>query len=248
MLPREARHWRDQIEQLTSLPVLYVINTDYGEEQILTSDLFDAPVIAHELTWEQLSGYGESFWQQVASLLETIDIEAAAEINRRRLIVPQVTFTERMILCKGSPEMRLIHLGGHTPGTMAVYLPEEQILFTGKNVVLEALPVLTEADTRQWLQALTVIRKMRVKILVPGQGPLCDTAATQPLSEYLRLIRDHVRRHFQAGRSKSELSGLAARLTDAYPIPEAEQEGLRPRIKANLDRVYDEMKAEQRQK
>ena len=248
MFPRDARHWRDQIARLISLPILYVINTDYREENILGNALFDAPVVAHELTWEHLSGYGDGFCQQVASLLEPIDLQAAAEIEQLELAFPQITFTERMIFCKGSPRIRLIHLGGHTPATMAVYLPDEQILFTGNNVTLGTLPVLTQADTKQWLQALTAIRKMRVKTLVPGQGPLCDTTATQPLSEYIRLIRHRVRRHFQAGRSKAELSSLTAGLMDAYPIPESEQEGLRSRIKANLDRVYDEMKALHRKK
>jgi cyclase len=248
LLPRDARHWRDQLERLTSLPMLYVINTDYRQERILGNAFFDAPVVAHELTWERIRGYGDTFWQQVANMLEPIDVEAAAEIDQLKLPLPQITFTERMILCKGSPEVRLIHLGGHTPATIAVYLPDEQILFSGDNVVLDALPVLTQADTQQWLRALTAIRKMRVKTLVPGHGPLCDTTVTQPLSEYIRLIRAQVRRHFQAGRSKSELTGLTTGLADAYPIPEAGREGLRLRIRSNLDRVYDEIKIQQRRK
>ena len=248
VLPRESRHWRDQISLLTSLPVQYVINTDYREEHILGNGFFDAPVIAHELTWERVSGYGDGFWQQVANLLQPMDVEVADEIDQLELVPPQITFTERMLLFTQATPLRLIHLGGHTPATIAVYLPDEQIVFPGNNVMRDTLPVLTQADTKQWLQALTAIRKMRVKTLVPGHGPLCDTTVTQPLSKYIRLIRDRVRRHFQAGRSKSELSGLTAGLMDGYPIPEAEQEGLRPRIKANLDRVYDEMKSQQRQK
>ena len=248
MFPRDARHWRDQIARLTSLPILYVVNTDYQEEHILSNALFDAPVVAHELTWERLSSCGDGYWQQVASLLEPIDLQAADEIEQYQLVCPRLTFTERMIFYKGSSQVRLIHLGGHTPATIAVYLPDEQILFTGNNVTLGTLPVITQADTKQWLQALTAIRKMRVKTLVPGHGPLCDTTATQPLSEYIRLVRYRVSRHFQAGRSKAELSSLTSGLITAYLLPEAAREGLRSRIKANLDRVYDEMKIQQRSK
>lgn len=248
MLPRDARHWRDQIAQLTSLPVLCLINTDYCENRILGNAFFETPVVAHELTWEAVSGYGDAFRQQMANLLEPIDVEAAAEMSELKVVRPQITFTERMLFEKGTPLVRLIHLGGHTPATIAVYVPDEKILFVGDNVMVDTLPLLTRADTKQWLQALTTIRKMRVETLVPGHGPLCDTSATQPLSEYIRLIRDMVRRHFQAGRSKSELSSLVSRLTDAYPIPKEGQEGLRSRIKTNLDRVYDEMKALYRKK
>lgn len=247
MLPRNARHWHDQITRLTSR-VLYVVNTDYSENRILGNAFFDVPVVAHELAWEYISGYGDVFGQQVAELLEPIDVEAAAEVSQLKPPSPQITFTERMIFEKGFPQVRLIHLGGHTPATIGVYVPDEQVLFTGDNVMLDTLPVLTQADTKQWLQSLTAIRKMRVKTLVPGHGPLCDTSVTQPLSEYIRMVRDLVRRHFQAGRSKSELSGLVSGLTDAYPISESEQEGLRSRIKANLDRVYDEMKTLYRKK
>jgi cyclase len=248
LLPRDARHWQDQLERLTSLPVQYVVNTDYREEHMLCTALFDAPAVAHELAWERISGYGDAFWQGVSNLLESVDVGAAAEIELLELSLPHITFTERMLLFKGSPEVRLIHLGGHTPATIAVYLPDDQILFGGDNVMLNTLPVLTHADTKQWLQALTAMRKMRVKTLVPGHGPLCDASATQRLSEYLRLVRARVRRHFQAGRSKSELSGLTADLVDFYPVSEEEQEGLRLRIRSNLDRVYDEMKIEQRRK
>ncbi len=247
MLPRNARHWHDQITRLTSR-VLYIVNTDYSENRILGNAFFDVPIVAHELAWEVISGYGDVFGQQVTELLELIDVEAAAEVSRLKPPRPQITFTERMIFEKGFPQVRLIYLGGHTPATIGVYIPDEQILFTGDNVMLDTLPVLTQADTKQWLQSLTAIRKMRVKTLVPGHGPLCDTSVTQPLSEYIRMVRDLVRRHFQVSRSKSELSGLVSGLMDAYPISESEQEGLRSRIKANLDRVYDEMKTLHRKK
>jgi len=248
ILPRDAHHWREQIKNLTPLPLLYVVNTDYCEERVLGSTLFDAPIVAHESAWERVQGYGDTFGQQIANALRPIDSEAAAAAEQLKPIGPQITFTERMSLCKGSPEVRLIHLGGHTPASVAVYLPDEQILFTGDNVVVDTLPVLIHADTKQWLEALTNIRKMRVETLVPGRGPLCDVTVTQPLSEYLRLIRDQVRRSFQSGRSKSEMSSLIADLIDAYPLASTEREGLRARIKANLDRVYDEIKIQQRRK
>ncbi len=247
MLPREARHWQDQIANLTSLPILYVVNTACCEERIIGNAFFDAPVVAHEQAWERLEAYGDSFGQLAANLVRAID-PTAADADQFRLVKPQITFTERIIFYKGTPEVRLIHLGGHTPANLGVYLFEEQILFAGDNVVLNTLPVLVNADTKQWLQALTTIRKMRVETLLPGYGPPSDTAVTQPLSEYLRLVRDQVRRAFQTGRSKSEMSSLVSDLVDAYPIARSEREGLRSRIKANLDRVYDEVKVQQRQK
>lgn len=243
MLPRENRHWRDQISRVASLPVLYVINTDYRQERILGNAFFDAPVVAHELAWEPMSEYDRDFLEQLAEVLEPNDAESAREIMDLKLVLPQITFTERMMLAKGNPPLYLIHQGGHTPATIAVHLRDEQILFTGDNVTLNALPVLTEADTKQWLQTLTAIRKMRLDTLVPGHGPPCEVEATQQLSAYLRLVRDRVRRHYQAGHSKSELSSLIPQLEDAYPIPKTEQKDLPARIKANLDRVYDEMRA-----
>ncbi|MFZ5919234.1 MAG: MBL fold metallo-hydrolase [Chloroflexota bacterium] len=248
VLPRDARHWRDQIALLSDRPILYVINTDYDPKHMLTNALFDAPVVAHETTWEYVRTHTDSLWPPIVEWLEGIDPAAAAEIKELGLVPPQITFTERMSLEKGSPAVRLIHLGGYTPATLAVYIPHLKVLFSGDNVVLDTLPLLAQADTKQWLQALTVMRKLSVETLVPGHGLVCDLAATEQLSEYIRLLRERVRRHFQANRTKSEMSGLLAGLLDAYPVADNEREGLRLRIKANLDRVFDEVKAQQRKK
>lgn len=246
--PHDARHWQDQIAQMTNLPVQYVVNTDYDMHRILTNALFEAPVVAHELAWQKVSEYGDAFHQEAFHWLEALDPEAAAEVSDLPFAWPEITFTERMSLEKGQFKVRLLHLGGHTPATIGVYLPEEKVLFAGDNVVLDALPVLNEADTKQWLRALTYIRKMRVSLLVPGQGPLCSTDDTQALSAYIRLMRDRVRRHYLAGRSKSEMTGLFSEIEEAYPLADEKQDDLRARIKANLDRIYDEMKVKYRKK
>jgi hypothetical protein len=40
-----------------------------------------------------------------------------------RIILPEITFTDRIILFKGTKEVHLVPVGSHTEATTVVYLP-----------------------------------------------------------------------------------------------------------------------------
>jgi len=240
MLPSQARHWRQQIALTTEQPVVYVFNTDYHRGHILGNQFFPAPVIAHDAAWEQMKGYSDAFRQQCIDLWQELDPEGSFE--RPEIILPELTFTRRIVLHRGQRTMHLIHMGGHTPATSILYLPEEGIAFTGDLVFNNILPSLRHANTKQWLEALTALRKMRVDVIVPGHGEICGKEATQRLSEFIREVRAQVRQLYKAGRSKSEVSSKLTYLLDFFPAVGGEREKLRQRFKAGIDRVYDEMK------
>jgi glyoxylase-like metal-dependent hydrolase (beta-lactamase superfamily II) len=124
------------------------------------------------------------------------------------------------------------------------YVPSERVLFTGDIVVNDQHPAMGQANTKEWLDALNTIRRMRVKVLVPGHGPLCDVEATYPISEYIRQARSKVRSLYRAGKSKSEVSSLISEIADLYPFPSEQKSKVEKRIRAGLNRIYDEMKAE----
>jgi cyclase len=155
--------------------------------------------------------------------------------------MPDITFTERLILNKGSRTIHILHGGGHSPATSMVYLPENRLIFSGDLVFNNLHPTMAQAETKEWLSALNQLRKLVVDTIIPGHGPVCDKECTYPLSDYIRDMRAQVRHCFQAERSKSETSSaIIPEFMDAFPYAENERDRVRKSIKSGSDRIYDE--------
>jgi cyclase len=244
MTPEEVERWKEMIASVTDQPITYIVNTDHHRAHVLGNQHINAPVIAHEAAWKEMNSYSDSFIQRTIDQFKN-EPEIAAQLAGLKIIPPQITFTERLILLKGEREIHLTHAGGHTPATIMIYIPDENVLFTGDVVVNGEHPAMGQANTKEWLGALTNIRRMNVSILVPGHGPLCDTEATYPVSEYIRQARSKVRSLYRTGRSKSDVSSLISEMADLYPFPPEQKSKVEKRIRAGLNRIYDEMKVEQ---
>jgi glyoxylase-like metal-dependent hydrolase (beta-lactamase superfamily II) len=242
MIPYEARDWRDEIASVTDQEVIYVINTDYHPECILGNQAFNAPVIAHEQTWRKVKSYGDSFRQRLVDSFKS-EPKVAAQLKSLRIVSPQIALTERMDLYKGDKVLRLIYVGGHTPASIIVHLPGDGVLFAGDIVVNGVHPVMDEASSKEWLGALTYIRRPWVKadIIVPGEGEICDKEATKKLSRYIRRLRARMRGAYLTGQSRAQAVSSVAEMMGFFPGAD-EGEDTKQRLKTNAERVYEEMR------
>ncbi len=247
MIPAQARRWREVIAEVTDQEITYVINTDYRHERILGNQFFPAPVVAHELAWERMKDYeDETFRQRIIASFRD-EPEVAAELAALRIVTPQITFTDRLTIYRGGKTIQLIHIGGPTPATSLVYIPEEGVLFAGDVVVNGMHPFMEEADSKQWLRALNYVRRpwIRAEIIVPGRGEVCGKEDTYKLSEYIRHLRSRVRSLYRAGWGKAEVAALVAEVMDFFPVAEEEREEVMRRIRANVERLGEEIRAKE---
>ncbi len=243
MVPSEARRWREQIAEITDQEIIYLINTDHHRGHVLGNQYLTTAVIAHELAWKEMKSYGDSFRQRLINrFIKDNKPEVAAEFENLKIILPRLTFTNRMILHKGNKTIRLIHVGGHTPATSLVHVVEDSVLFTGDIVVKDRHPFIGHGNSKEWLDALTFIRQLGVRTIVPGHGEICDKETLQQLSEYIRQMRAQVRKLYRAGRTKTETASRVD-LFDFFPVPDKDRQRTRKRFKASVGRVYEEVRA-----
>lgn len=239
-MPNDVEHWLAQIRRVTQEPIVFSIQTDYSRDRVVSTCLIDAPIIAHEATWEKMKVYRND--KKTQQIREMLNGTAASESWEARL--PDITFTERLILNKGTREIYIMHGGGHSAATSMVYLHEERLIFTGDLVYNKMHPSMVHAHTKEWLSSLNQLRKMVADTVVPGHGEICDKEATYLLSDYIREMRAKVRQCFQTGRSKSETSSiLIPEFIDVFPHAESERDRVRRYIKGGCDRIYDEFRA-----
>jgi cyclase len=241
IVPDEARHWANTVSKLTG-KVLYVFNTDHHRAHIMGNQYFDAPVLAHEAAWKEMTNYKDTFIERTKNLFKKRpDIQK--QLDQVKITRPEVCFTGKLVMQKGERELHFTYLGGHTPATSGLFLPKERILFTGDLVVVDEHPALGQCNSEEWLTKLRWLRKQKYAQIVPGHGPLCNVEASEPVSEYIRAMRSRVRSQFKSGRSKAEAAVVISQMLDFFPYRQGEKSIIEKRIRAGVSRVYDEMKA-----
>ena len=241
MIPQDARHWIAAIESIKAQPVVAVVQTDYDLPRVLSTCLVGGSLIAHDAVWEPMvKVYGRG--TMVQRVNEMLGDGADWQVR-----MPDLTFTDHLVLKKGCQEIHVLHAGGHSPGTSMVHIPDERLIFTGDLVFNGRHPTMQYAESKAWLTALNRLRKMAVDTIVPGHGQIADKEATYPLSDYIREIRAIVRRSYRAGRSKSDTAKLVVpQLMDAFPYEHHAAGRLSRQIRDSCNRVYDEYRAADR--
>jgi cyclase len=87
-----------------------------------------------------------------------------------------IVFTGDLTLRVGDHTFHCLHTPGHTPGQLAVHVPEERAVFTGDTVFSGCQTWLMTSNVPQWLEALERIRALDVDWIVPGHGPVVAKA------------------------------------------------------------------------
>ena len=245
--PKQAMDWRDQIEdEYPGEPLLFMINTDHHRGHALGNQYFmPCQVIAHERAHKEMSGYTENFKERVRNSFKR-EPEIQAQLNNIVIIPPHITFTNRSTMLYGGRRLELIFVGGHTPATSIVWLPEEKLCFVGDIVWVDQHPYMAQGNTLEWLRALELIRELGAERLVPGHGPVCAPDATYRVGEYINFMRNRVRDYYLEGKNKNETkSGLVGEMLDWFPVPPERKAKIESQIKSGLNRVYREIQREE---
>jgi cyclase len=96
-----------------------------------------------------------------------------------------IVFTGDLTLRVGDHTFDCLHTPGHTPGQLAVHVPEERVVFTGDTIFSGCQTWLMTSNVAQWLDALERIRSLDVDLIVPGHGPVVT-------KQYLDVQRSHL--------------------------------------------------------
>ncbi|MCP4164693.1 MAG: MBL fold metallo-hydrolase [Chloroflexi bacterium] len=241
LIPHEAQEWRRTIDEISGgLPILYVIVSDHHRGHCLGSQWLSDTVVAHELAWKHMRNYSDNFKQRVRDSFKK-QPEIRAEFDKLKIIVPTLTFLDRMTVVRGERVVRIIHVGGHTPATSMVWLPVEKTLFAGDVVWVDQHPFMTQANSADWLIALERVRDLQPTYIIPGHGPICNVSALDRLSDYLTFLRQRTLDLYNAGRSKQETASLLIpELKPWFPIPTERSPKIESQIRSGIGRVYDE--------
>lgn len=171
------------------------------------------------------------------------------ELKTIRLVLPTVTFDERLTLHTGGREIQLLHFGrGNTRGDVAVYLPRERVLATG-DLLVHPVPFMYGSFLGEWIQALKKLRELDASVIVPGHGPLMrdkeylDTVIAL-LESVTSQVQDAVKRGLtlEETRKAVNLESFRRRLAGDDPVRlETFEDSI---MRVGIERAYKEAKGE----
>jgi cyclase len=128
---------------------------------------------------------------------------------------PDITFSEKLTFYLGGYTFHLTHMPGHSPHQLAVYVPEEKVVFTSDNVV-RGLPFFRQAVPREWLRTLQRLDELDVDIVVPGHGEVGGKSYFKEMGRTVQSWIDAVQAAIDSGMSSTEAQDKLT-MADRYP-------------------------------
>ena len=179
-LPTYAVKMRQEVEKRG--PIRYLINTEHHVDHIVGNYYFNGAgiVISHiEVHKEFMVAYPEINPYEYAKEAVSMDdpegesIFPDEETYFANCNKPTITFEGDMSIRLGDHTFELISTPGHTPGQIAVFIPEEKVVFTGDTIFNQCQTWLYASDVDGWLESLEVLKALDAEYIVPGHGPVC---------------------------------------------------------------------------
>lgn len=188
--PAMAQQLVAAIRQVTPQPISHVIVTHYHADHIYGLQVFKAlgaRILAHHAARSYLNSDTARLRLQASRQELAPWIDASTEL----VDADQWLDADHELLL-GGLRLQLRHMGpAHTPEDLVVYLPQERVLLAGDLVFRARIPFVGQADSRRWIQALDNLLALDVRLIVPGHGPVSESARAdmQLTRDYLAYLR-----------------------------------------------------------
>jgi len=235
-MPTDAIRWRNEIAKHG--PVRYLINTEPHGDHFTGNHFFEGMVVAHEGTREAIL---TASVEQLKEHLKQTDPDSLSLMEGFSYRPPTITLSQRLTLYLGDHTLQLIHFPGHTPYQVAVYIPEERVVFTSDNIFHRVQAFLRQALPYEWLNSLQRMQELEADVLVPGHGSICDRSYIPEMSSFIQAWIDTVTAAIDQGMSLEEAQDKIS-LLDRYPM-EAGAESMAQEVqRMNVARLYEVLK------
>jgi len=235
-MPEDAIKWRDEIAKHG--PVRYIMITEPHGDHFSGIHFFEGTVIAHEGTREAI--LAASVEQLKERLLQTSP-QSLPLLEGFSYHPPTITLNDRATVYVGDHTFRIINMPGHTPYQVAVYIPEEKVVFTSDNIFYETHPFLHQAVPYDWLDSLDQLQELGAEFMVPGHGDVCKPGYIPTMKAAIQDWIDAVSDAIGKGLSLEEAQDTISFL-DRYPVDER-MAAMGPMLqKMNVARLYEVLK------
>jgi len=219
-LPRVAATIKKTVEQDLDCRVELLFNTHYHSDHTFGNQSFDCPIIASRSCRDMMQACLTSHWsrENIARAKEE-DPELIEEWRDLAVTMPTSIFEDDLEYDFHGRNLVFRRFGGHSPDSSALYLPDDNILFTGDIIFSGRYPTLLahDGDPERLIEVLEKLLLYDVDTFIPGHGPVCGKDAIRESIAYWRCLLPACREVRREGASHED---TAAELTDRCRLPE----------------------------
>ena len=227
---KEAQRFLKDIRKISDKPIRYVIDTHSHLDHTFGNSEFaklGAAIVAQTNCRENMRKNSEE------TLKNSREYGLSPEqIDGRKISVPSLTFSDRMLIDLGDVMVELIYIApSHTTGSIMVSIPQRKVLFAGDILFTDFHPYVAEGDISGWARNLDYIAELNVEQIIPGHGPISGKKDIVEMKSYL-LTFD--RKAHELAAQSSDADFIAAELKKSLP-PKSQGEWMIP---YNLRKKY----------
>lgn len=234
LTPSAAQDLKSAVLELTGRPADIVINSHYHNDHIWGNQVFvpEAVILSTTVTRQLMGTEGQAEYEyyaanaakkeewareKLASAADATQREEAslwvgyyqwlaADMPTLKLPKPQITLDGDGEIHGTSRMVRLLQFeDGHTGSDLALYLPEERILFASDLLFVKMHPYLGECQPDMLLSALNALQQLGAEIFVPGHGPVGTETDLLAMTAYTQNCLDAALRLVEAGKGWENL-------------------------------------------
>ncbi|MEL7656383.1 MAG: MBL fold metallo-hydrolase, partial [Bacillota bacterium] len=213
--PNAARDLRKATELLSSGRPITVVNSHNHIDHIRGNQFFsDCMIISSEASRSTMKDSIEATIDEVtaipASEIETMRKEYLNETDELKksaispilrcfdnltkepmmITLPDLAIKDHIVIHGEGRTAELYPFEiGHSPGDTMMFIPEENILFTGDLVFIEVHPWLGDGDCIKLKEICGFIKGLNAKHIIPGHGPAGDNNSVDSLINYIEHMQ-----------------------------------------------------------
>jgi glyoxylase-like metal-dependent hydrolase (beta-lactamase superfamily II) len=198
-------------EAVSHAPITMVVNSHSNGDHWFGNQLFpDTAIVASAATAAEMTDAGPDM---IAGLREAPgapgrfarEIFAPFDWTDCHPLRPTETFSGRRDIDVGGVMVELHELGpAHTAGDTVAFVPSTGVLYTGDLVFVGGTPIIWAGPLRHWVEACDTMVGLEPVFVVPGHGPVTDTAGIHQVRDYLLFVEEEATRRFHAGMDPTE--------------------------------------------
>ncbi|MEQ9335373.1 MBL fold metallo-hydrolase [Thalassobaculum sp.] len=208
--PRLANKVIEKVREVTDKPISHVVLTHYHAVRVLGASAFGAPQIimsdkARAMVVERGQEDWDSEFQRFPRLFEGHE-------SIPGLTWPTTTFSESMTVYLGNRKVEIRQVGrAHTAGDAVIWVPDEQVMFTGDIVEYHSACYCGDGHFEDWGGTLEAVKAYDPKSIAPGRGDAL--VGVDMVDAALEATRDFVESTY---RPAQQVAARGGSLKDAW--------------------------------